>query len=251
MPSLFVSHGSPMSALDQASAAEYRTSGQRLPRPRAILIFSAHWETDSLAFGELINHERLLYDFYGFPEALYQSQYPAPGAASLVDEIQNIFVDDIPIISRALDHGVWVPLLHMWPAADVPVLQMSLPSSYSNQQLFELGQCLMPLRQQSVMIIGAGTLSHNLREGMMGRYADTPDWVISFDRWLEHALLEDRQQLLDWENLAPEAKRNHPTAEHFRPLLITVGSATDAESVTFPMKGFEMAVFSKRSVQFS
>ena len=250
MPALFVSHGNPMLANDNESAQEYRAWGERLPKPKALLIFSAHWQTPGLVFGETIRHEKLIYDFFGFPDELYQLQYPAPGAEWLIDEVCNVLAEAVPQNKRGLDHGVWVPLLHMWPEADVPILQMSLPADYSNHDLLELGRRLAPLREQGVMIVGAGTLSHNLREGLSGKYASTPEWVTRFDDWLERALLNDRMQLLDWENSAPEAQRNHPTAEHFRPLLITVGAALEGEPAMFPLLGFDMAVFSKRSVQF-
>jgi len=250
MPSLFVSHGNPMLALDNESTLEYRNWSARLPRPKALLIFSAHWEKTGLVFGEIVRHEKLIYDFYGFPDELYQLQYPAPGAEWLVDEVRRLVNEDIPQSRRGLDHGVWVPLLQMWPDADVPILQMSLPSDYSNQQLYELGRELAPLRQQRVMIAGAGTLSHNLRDGLSRRYAETPEWVLNFDQWITQTLSGDRKQLFDWENNAPDALRNHPTPEHFRPLLITVGAAGNEEVAEYPLSGFDMAVFSKRSVQF-
>ena len=250
MPSLFVSHGNPMLALDAESAMEYRDWGKTLPLPKAILIFSAHWEKAGLVFGETIRHEKLVYDFYGFPDELYQLQYPAPGAEWLVSEVRRVVNEDILQSNRGLDHGVWVPLLHMWPDAGVPILQMSLPSDYSNQQLYELGRQLAPLRKQGVMIVGAGTLSHNLREGLSRRYTETPTWVLNFDRWITQTLAADREQLFEWETKAPDAMRNHPTPEHFRPLLITVGVAYESETPVYPLSGFDMAVFSKRSVQY-
>ena len=250
MPSLFVSHGNPMLAFDKESGLEYQGWGERLPKPKALLIFSAHWEEPELVFGETTRHDKLIYDFYGFPDELYQLQYPAPGAEWLLEEVCQVLHKNIAQVDRGLDHGVWVPLLYMWPKADVPILQMSLPRGYSNQQLYELGRQLASLRQQGVMIIGAGTLSHNLREGLSRRYTETPEWALSFDNWIEQTLANDREQLLDWENNAPEARRNHPTAEHFSPLLITVGAARKNEIATYPLSGFDMAVFSKRSVQF-
>jgi len=250
MPSLFMSHGNPMLALDAESSKEYRDWGNKLPMPKALLVFSAHWEAAGLVFGETARHTNLVYDFYGFPDELYQVQYPAPGAEWLLDDVRRLLDEDVLQNKRGLDHGVWVPLMHMWPNADVPILQMSLPSDYSNQQLYELGRQLIPLRQQGIMIIGAGTLSHNLREGLSRRYAETPEWVINFDHWLVQTLASDREQLFDWENKAPDALRNHPTPEHFRPLLIAAGAADANETAVYPMSGFDMAVFSRRSIQF-
>ena len=250
MPSLFVSHANPMLAFDNESAQEYRHWGESLPKPKALLIFSAHWEEADLVFGETVRHEKLVYDFFGFPSELYQLQYPAPGAEWLIDDVRRAVNEDIPQSNRGLDHGVWIPLLHMWPEADVPILQMSLPGDYSNQQFYELGGHLAPLRQQGIMIMGAGTLSHNLREGLSRRHTETPEWALSFDHWITQTLSGDREQLLDWETNAPDALRNHPTPEHFRPLLITVGAAREDEVAAYPLSGFDMAVFSKRSVQF-
>lgn len=250
MPSLFISHASPMLAFDNESAQEYRHWGERLSKPKALLIFSAHWEETDLVFGEPVRHEKLVYDFFGFPDKLYQLQYPAPGAEWLVDDVRQAVNADIPQSNRGLDHGVWIPLLHIWPDADVPILQMSLPSDYSNQQLYELGRQLAPLRQQGVMIAGGGTLTHNLREGFSRRHTETPEWALSFDHWIMQILSGDRAQLFDWENNAPNALQNHPTPEHFRSLLITAGAAHDNEIAEYPFSGFDMAVFSKRSVQF-
>ncbi len=249
-PALFISHGNPMLALDKDAGEEYAAWGKRLPTPKAILIFSAHWEEEDLVFGETRRHDELIYDFYGFPPPLFQVQYPAPGAEWLLSDIRELLDEQIPQRDRGLDHGVWVPLLHMWPAAKVPVLQMSLPRYSSNRALFDLGRRLAPLRDTGVMIVGAGTLTHNLREGLGGGYTATPTWVSDFDNWVADALLNDRSRLLDWENSAPETRRNHPTPEHFRPLLITVGASDESEQPRFPTTGYDMFTFSKRSVQF-
>ena len=250
MPSLFVSHGNPMLALDEQNGKDYRTWGEQLPKPKAILVFSAHWEEEGLVFGETINHNQLVYDFFGFPEPLSQVQYPAPGAPSLMDQVNKLLNENIQQSQRGLDHGVWVPLLHMWPQADIPILQMSLPTSYSNEELLELGKTLAPLREQGIMIIGAGTLTHNLREGLSGKYSTPPNWVTEFDQWVANALLTSREDLVNWEQ-APHAKINHPSKEHFLPLLITADASSPEDNITFPITGYDMQVFSKLSVQFS
>lgn len=250
MPVLYVSHGNPLSVMDEKMSQRYRAWAASLPKPKAILIFSAHWEDPELLVGETVSHEKLIYDFYGFPDDLYHLQYPAPGAEWLLSEIRRLIDENVPQRERGLDHGVWVPLLRMWPEADVPILQMSLPTHYSNQALYELGEHLRPLREKGVMIIGGGTLTHNLKEGLSGRYNKTPDWIKSFDSWVAQTLQGDRKQLIEWEKNAPDPQRNHPTAEHFRPLLIVAGAATSDDSLTFPLLGFDMAAFSKRCVQF-
>ena len=250
-PALFVSHGNPMLALDKEGARDYQAWGQTLGKPKAILIFSAHWEEEELMFGETSDHDTLVYDFYGFPEALYQIHYPAPGAPWLKNQISELLSEKIPQSPRGLDHGVWVPFLHMWPNADIPILQMSLPSSYSEQQLMDLGNRLAPLRKHGVMIIGGGTLTHNLREGLSGKHTTPPHWVVEFDQWVENTLTEEPSKLIHWQHQAPYAKRNHPTNEHFRPLLIAAGAASKEEKPTFPITGYDMHVFSKRSVAFA
>jgi 4,5-DOPA dioxygenase extradiol len=250
MPVIFISHGSPMLAVDNESAQDFRRWGESLPKPKAALVFSAHWESDSLAFGETSDHKKLIYDFGGFPEQLYQLQYPAPGAPWLVDAVRQLLNTPIPATDHGLDHGVWVPLMHLWPHADVPVLQMSIPFTMSSQDLFSLGQSLSPLRTQGVMIVGSGGVTHNLREAFTARHTDTPAWVNRFDDWVTKIITEDRAQLLTWESTLDSA-HNHPSPEHFLPLLIAAGAADDSDTVNFPITGFEMGVISRRAIQFA
>jgi len=250
-PVLFVSHGSPMLAIDPEAGETLRLWGQSLATPKALLVFSAHWEAPQLAFGETIQHSDLIYDFSGFPAKLYELQYPAPGAPWLVESVEAALAPEQPLprTKRGLDHGVWVPLLRMWPEANIPILQMALPRSLDNTELFDLGKRLTPLREQGVMIIGTGVITHNLREAFTRAYKEPPLWATSFDQWVKQTLLEDRRQLINWEQ-APYARQNHPTPEHFRPLLIAAGAAEDIDYVQFPVNGFEMNLFSRTSVQF-
>lgn len=252
MPVLFVSHGSPMLAIDSENGNALTEWGDSLPKPKAILVFSAHWETDILAFGQTSDHHNLVYDFGGFPKALYEIQYPAPGAANLVEPIANLLKEKYEILfsKRGLDHGVWVPFLHMWPKADIPILQMTLPYSLSNQELLDLGKKLSPLREQDILITANGTLTHNLREWNPHHTGTTEEWALEFDLWTKKALQNNNiDSLLNWEQQAPQAKRNHPTPEHFRPLLIALGAANN-DTASFPIEGFDYGIFSKRSVQF-
>ena len=250
MPALFISHGSPHFALDQEKAEIYRAWGKTIAKPKAILVFSAHWEGRHLAFGETATHQELMYDFYGFPEALYQLQYVAPGSRWLHGQVKELLTTrEIKETDRQLDHGVWVPFLHMWPDADVPVLQMSMPSMLSNQQLYELGKQLAPLREQGVLIAGTGMVTHNLSE-WNPRYDGEPiGWAVAFDKWVKQTLLnKDVESLFNWEQ-APEARRNHPTPEHFRPMLIAAGAAR-LQQASFPIEGFDFGILSNRCVQF-
>lgn len=250
-PVLFVSHGSPMLAIDREAGETFKQWGQSLTKPKAILAFSAHWEAAQLAFGETVQHSKLIYDFSGFPESLYDLQYPAPGAPGLVESVEAVLTppQPLPRTQRGLDHGVWVPLLRMWPQADIPILQMALPQSFTNTALFDLGQRLTPLREQGIMIVTTGVITHNLREAFTRAYTEPPSWATCFDQWVKQTVLEDRKQLADWEQ-APYARQNHPTPEHFRPLLIAAGAAEDNDYIQFPVSGFEMNLFSRTSVQF-
>lgn len=252
MPTIFISHGSPMLAFDVNKGNDYRQWGMALPKPKAMLIFSAHWETKELMFGEIGRHSELIYDFHGFPKPLYQLQYPAPGSEWLVEQVQAHLGDKvtIPVTTRGLDHGVWVPLLHLWPEADIPIVQMSMPYTSSNHELYELGKRLAPLRKQGVLIVGSGMITHNLGE-WNPRYRGEPmAWATTFDEWVKQRLLQrDVTGLLKWEALGANAARNHPTPEHFRPLLIAVG-ASDMQRIRFPIEGFDAGMLSNRSVQF-
>ena len=252
LPTLFVSHGSPLLAMDETQGAEYRAWGASLQKPQAILVFSAHWESDQLSFGETITHNELLYDYWGFPEELYDIQYAAPGAAEFIEPIAHLLGDkyQLATTSRGLDHGIYIPFLHMWPKADIPILQMSMPLNFSNHELFELGATLSPLQQQGVLIIGSGSLTHNLREFNPQYRGEPISWAVEFDEWIKTTLLnKDIDALLNWEVVAPQAKRNHPTPEHFRPLIIATG-AGNQDAVSFPLDGFQYGTFTRRSVQF-
>ncbi len=252
LPVLFITHASPFLATDVDKGNEFRAWGKSLPTPKAILVFSAHWETNRLSFGETSPHTQLIYDFGGFPDDLYQLQYPAPGATEWLEPIRNLLegYGQIEETQRGLDHGVWVPFLHLWPEANIPILQMTMPSTMSNQDLFDLGRRLAPLREQGVLIISSGALTHNLREAFRRRYAQPPEWVTQFDQWVVDTVNGDRSDLLEWETRAPFALENHPTPEHFRPLLIAVGAASEADAVQSPITGYEMGVFSRRCIEF-
>ncbi len=250
IPVIFISHGSPMLAVDASAGEDFRHWGASLPKPKAALVFSAHWLATPLSFGESSNHEELIYDFTGFPPELNRLRYSAPGASWLMTSVQELFgKEPLKTTNRGLDHGVWVPLLHLWPEADIPILQMSMPHTLSNLELYNLGRRLSPLREAGVMIIGSGGVTHNLREAFSSKQNETPAWVSRFDNWVVHALLHEKTQLLSWEN-APHADQNHPTPEHFRPLLIAAGAADDNDSIEFPVTGFELGIISRRAVQF-
>lgn len=235
-PALFVSHGAPTIAIDPIPAHDFLVGlGERIGRPTAILAVSAHWETQAPTLS-LAAQPATIHDFGGFPDALYQMRYPAPGAPELAERVaERLAAEGFPTAlhpSRGLDHGAWIPLLLMYPAADIPVVQLSIQPSRSPAEHWRLGEALRPLRDEGVLILGSGSASHNLFE--LGRYMHDltpPDWVSSFDRWLTTAVTQGRKDdLLDYLNRGPSAARNHPTPDHLLPLFVAAG-AGDAQGV--------------------
>ncbi|WP_163557690.1 class III extradiol ring-cleavage dioxygenase [Halomonas sp. NO4] len=225
LPSLFISHGSPMLALTKTPAHGFlRELGQTL-RPDAVVVVSAHWTTRRLAVSTSA-HPETIHDFGGFPRELFECQYPAPGEPDLAKRLA-CKLNALPT-ERGLDHGAWVPLSLMFPAADVPVVSLSLPTEWANAELMALGEQLAGLRKQNVLVVGSGSLTHNLGE-LDAPEATMPAWVGEFADWVHTRLAaDDRAALLDWEG-APQARRNHPTPEHFQPLLVAMGAGGRAE----------------------
>jgi 4,5-DOPA dioxygenase extradiol len=225
LPSLFISHGSPMLALTETPAHDFlRELGQAL-RPKAVVVVSAHWSSRQLLVSTSARPETI-HDFGGFPRELFEVQYPAPGEPELAMRLARE-LNAVPV-ERGLDHGAWVPLSLMFPAADVPVVSLSLPVQWSNAELAALGERLAALREENILVIGSGSLTHNLRE-MQPRDAAMPAWVGEFADWIEARLADnDREALLAWES-APKARENHPTPEHFQPLLVAMGAGGRAE----------------------
>ena len=252
MQVVFVSHGAPTLALDQERGRELRSWAESLDKPRAILVVSAHWEAQAPTRGATQTMP-LVYDFSGFPDELYKITYEAPGAPDLADRVQGLLepaFERDP--SRGLDHGAWVPLLHMFPAADVPVLQLSLVRGMSPKKLFALGQKLAPLRNEGILVMGSGGSVHNLREIDMSPAAATAYWANEFDAWIANTLAEgDTEGLLEYRSRAPEAQRAHPTPEHINPLFVAAGAASAGEhAIGFPIRGFDFGSLSRRCVQF-
>lgn len=227
LPTLFISHGAPTFALDPGVLGQKLGAlGRSLPKPRAVLVMSPHWMTDTLAV-QTADHAPTVHDFGGFPAALYRLDYPAPTAPDLAAEVlarcQQHGIAAVAEANVGRDHGTWVPLLHLYPDADVPVIQLSLPATARPAALLALGQALSPLREQGVLIIGSGSMTHNLYErgdGVRDGYAQTfADWVA------QHAEAGEVAALLDYRHQAPFAVRAHPTDEHFLPLFFALGAA--------------------------
>ncbi|MBB2497033.1 DODA-type extradiol aromatic ring-opening family dioxygenase [Aquipseudomonas ullengensis] len=230
LPSLYISHGSPMLALEPgASGPALARLAAELPRPRAILVVSAHWESPELRLSSA-EHPATWHDFGGFPAPLYAVQYPAPGAPALAREVQHLLsVAGLTAqldAKRPFDHGTWVPLSLMYPQADIPVLQLSLPSHLGPALQTRVGHALRSLREQSVLLIGSGSITHNLGEldWRAGPEVITP-WALEFRDWIVEKLqADDEAALHDYRQQAPHARRNHPSDEHLLPLYFARGA---------------------------
>ncbi|MGM0857887.1 MAG: DODA-type extradiol aromatic ring-opening family dioxygenase [Pseudomonadota bacterium] len=224
LPSLFISHGSPMLALNKTPAHAFlRGLGKRLS-PKAVVVVSAHWESTALKVSVSAKPETI-HDFGGFPQALFDCRYPAPGDPELAERLASLLGAER--VERGLDHGAWVPLSLMFPDANVPVVSLSLPVRWRNAALVTLGERLAALRDEGILVIGSGSLTHNLYE-IMPPDSPMPPWVDTFAQWVNARLSNgDREALLDWEN-APHARQNHPTPEHFQPLLVAMGAGGEA-----------------------
>lgn len=230
LPAMFLSHGSPMMALEPSPARNFLARlGQELGRPDAILVASAHWDTDGPTLNAVAINATI-HDFYGFPPALHAMQYPAPGspdlatrAAKLLNEAGLTATVDR---TRGLDHGVWVPLTLMYPAHDIPVVQLSLQSWLGPAHHLQLGQAIATLRADNVLVIGSGSFTHNLgRLRPDGADAPPPADVVAFSDWMHEALMQRRTDaLLAYRSSAPFAELQHPTEEHLLPLFVALGA---------------------------
>jgi 4,5-DOPA dioxygenase extradiol len=251
MPALFISHGAPPLVDDPTWVAQLEDLAASLPKPRAILMASAHWESAPLMLGAT-ETVPLVYDFGGFPGHYYEVQYRAPGAPELADRIEKLMPDteQVARTTRGLDHGAYVPLTVMYPQADIPVLQMSLPTLEPGK-LLDLGRRLAPLRDEGVLIVGSGFTTHGLPFIRDFRPdAPAPGWSREFDAWTAEALSRGAvDELADFRRLAPGMPYAHPTIEHFAPMFVTLGASGDPEqSPEQPIDGFWMGL-AKRSFQ--
>lgn len=260
MPVLFLSHGAPTLPLEPGeTGAAWRRLGEQLPRPSAILMVSAHWET-AIPTVSRATQPGTIHDFSGFPAELYQLRYPAPGAPELAEAtaaalqqagIQVQFDD-----ARGLDHGAWVPLSLMFPQADIPVTQLSVQLQRDPAWHIALGRALRRLREQGVLIIGSGSLTHNLRAVFRHPTgAPAPDWVTEFCDWIAARITEGNLDALSaYRTLAPHAAENHPTDEHLLPLFVALGAANQIETAqrlnrvtTFGLLAMDVWVFDPKS----
>ncbi len=252
MPALYIGHGAPPLVDDSLWVAQLAAWAQALPRPSAILMVSAHWEAAPLTMGATRTGVPLVYDFGGFPERYYRAQYRSPGAPELAADMRRLLSDQqvAEEPDRGLDHGAYVPLTVMYPDADVPVLQVSMPS-LDPEQLFQIGRRLRPLRDQGVLVIGSGFLTHGLpflRDFRVD--APPPGWSTEFDAWAHEALERgDLDTLSDFVHKAPAVRYAHPRTEHLAPLFVTLGVGdSSGEPLPSIIDGYWMGL-SKRSIQ--
>jgi len=262
LPTLFVSHGAPTLALEPgATGPALSAIGETLPRPEAILMVSAHWETARPAVSTAQQPETI-HDFGGFPQALYRLQYPAPGAPELARRLKEV-LDAAGLACdldprRGLDHGAWVPLRYLYPQADVPVTQLSIQPQLTTQHHYRMGEALRPLTSEGVLIIGSGSLTHNLYEFRLSAGKQPPqDYAVQFQRWIYETILAgDVAALIDYRRRAPHAVRAHPTEEHFLPLFVALGAAGGAgaarrinDEMTFGALAMDAYVFEPAALQ--
>lgn len=253
MPVLFIGHGSPENAyFDNGFTRCLERLGRELPRPKAALCVSAHWLSEGVFVSTAVKPETI-HDFGGFPERLYRIQYPAPGAPAIAQRVRKLIRKPNigPDEGRGLDHGAWVVLKHMYPDADVPVLQMSIDYYKPPRFHYELGKQLAPLRKEGVLIIGSGNVVHNL--GMLD-YGDIDaklfGWAVDFDAKVKGCLdTKKHDELINYERWGEISKLAHPTPDHYYPLLYAIALQDEGERVSYPFEGFHYASLSMRAVK--
>jgi len=255
MPAIFVGHGNPMNIIGRNRwTKSWAALGATLPRPRAILAVSAHWYIPTTMVTAM-PYPRTIHDFSGFPQELYEIKYPAPGDPALADRVRDLLAS-IPVEPDeewGLDHGTWSVLHHMFPKADIPVVQVSINRRQPPSFHYDIGELLAPLRDEGVLILGSGNLVHNLQAYNWDRPNTEPfDWASRFEEKVRDTLRGGKDdQLIDYTGLGPEAKLSVPTPDHYLPLLYVLGSRKKGEDVSFPIEGFDGGSMSMLAIQVS
>lgn len=253
LPAIFFGHGNPMNALsDNHYTVGWRQIGTQTRRPKAILSISAHWFVPGTGV-TISTSPRTIHDFGGFPPELYRVQYPAPGDPELARRVQSL-LQPLPVKSDnawGLDHGTWSVLKHVYPDADIPVVQLSIDETQPASFHFEIGQRLAPLRGEGILIVGSGNLVHNLHAYAWGRHMPDPyDWAVRFEQEAREMMVAgEYNPLIDYERLGPDAQLSIPTPDHYLPMLYVLGSRQQGEVVTFPIEGVDGGSISMLTVQ--
>ena len=254
LPVLFIGHGSPENALlGNPFTQALSRLGKELPAPKAILCISAHWLAEGTA-ATAMALPKTIYDFYGFPPPLYAVKYPAPGSPGLASRVQKLLS---PInagldASWGLDHGAWSVLRHMYPLADVPIVQLSIDFYKPPAHHYEIGKLLAPLRDEGILIIGSGNIVHNLgRLSPLRKDAAPYAWAKEFDTFIKDSLeKKDHAAIIGYQSLGQAAALAHPTPDHFYPLLYSMGAAGEESIISYPYEGYEYGSLSMRAVRF-
>ena len=254
MPTIFFGHGNPMNALlDNAYSRGWSSIGASIPRPTAVLSISAHWYVDASAVTAMPT-PRTIHDFGGFPRELFECQYPAPGDPALAKRVQQALAPMEVLSDHAwgLDHGTWSVLRHVFPHAEIPVVQLSIDKGKGGDFHYDVGRKLQPLRDEGVLIMGSGDIVHNLHTYAWGRHAVDPyDWALRFEqRARELMLAGDHHPLIDYETLGSDALLSVPTPDHYLPLLYVLGASYAGERIAFPVEGIDGGSVSMLTVQF-
>ena len=253
LPAIFFGHGNPMNAIQTNGYTEAWTAiGKRVGKPRAILSISAHWYV-SMSGVTIATNPRTIHDFGGFPEELFRVQYPAPGDPALAERVQAMLAP-LPIVADhrwGLDHGTWSVLCHVYPAADVPIVQLSIDERQPAAFHHEIGRRLAPLRDEGVLIVGSGNLVHNLHTYAWGRHAQEPyDWAVRFEEQARAMLSAGEvTPLIEYEALGRDAHLSIPTPDHYLPLLYVIGTRQSGERVHFPVEGVDGGSISMLTVE--
>ena len=254
LPAIFFGHGNPLNALLRNSYTEaWAAIGASLPRPQAILCVSAHWYVPGTAVTAMA-HPRTIHDFGGFPRELYEVQYPAPGDPQLALRVRDLLgpvsvtLDDG---GWGLDHGTWSVLCHVFPQADIPIVQLSIDETQPPEFHYQLAKRLAPLRDEGVLVIGSGNIVHNLHTYAWGKHEVEPfDWAIRFEKQARRFLIDGNDgQLVSYESLGRDALLSVPTPEHYLPLIYVLGLRLPDDEVSFPVEGFDGGSISMLTVQ--
>jgi 4,5-DOPA dioxygenase extradiol len=253
MPAIFFGHGNPMNAIEQNEyTRKWNAIGARIARPRAILCISAHWYVPGAAV-TVSTAPRTIHDFGGFPRPLYEVQYPAPGDPELARRVQQLLAP-LPVVLDerwGLDHGTWSVLCHVYPNADIPIVQLSIDETQPAAFHYDIGQRLAPLREEGVLIVGSGNLVHNLHTYAWGKHLPEPyDWAVRFEERAREILLSGEYgPLVHYEKLGREAMLSVPTPDHYLPLLYVLGAGSGRDRVDFPVEGVDGGSISMLAVE--
>ena len=254
MPTIFFGHGNPMNAIyGNAYTHAWAEIGRSMPRPKAILCISAHWYIPGVAVTAM-EQPKTIHDFGGFPRELFEVQYPAPGSPELAERVNELLGGYVILDTEhwGLDHGTWSVLVHVFPEADIPVVQLSINETEPAAFHYDLAKRLSPLRDEGVLVIGSGNLVHNLHTFAWGKHDVEPfDWALRFEEKARELILnDDHEPLVNYESLGREAMLSAPTPDHYLPLLYILALKHDDDKVTFPVSGFDGGSISMTTVQF-